>query len=215
METVPVRGLGVKATAVSSIRSPRSSRSVRFFTAYMKPMPQKAPRASSRCSSQESTPSSAYPMHRRSSLPPGSRPTVRGRSAPFRSGERLARLDAYIELLFQEPGSELVMETGASAILRSESGSRPVLRQPLTTPQIVGAFSELMPPEVKAAFPGQGPMKFRYVAAAGEVIVRLEAGHGRFSAVVAPARKPEPKGKLAAAQPAVALAKVEEARGLR
>ena len=127
----------------------------------------------------------------------------------------MARLDAYIELLFQEPGSELVMETGASAILRSESGSRPVLRQPLTTPQIVGAFSELMPPEVKAAFPGQGPMKFRYVAPAGEVIVRLEAGHGRFSAVVAPARKPEPKGKFAAAQPAVALAKVEEARGLK
>ena len=33
----------------------------------------------------------------------------------------MARLDAYIDLLFKEPGSELVMETGTGALLRTGS----------------------------------------------------------------------------------------------
>ena len=101
----------------------------------------------------------------------------------------MARLDPYIDLLFKEPGSELVMETGAGALLRSGSGSRPVLRQALTSAQIVGAFNELVPPEMKSAFPGQGPLSFRYLAPAGEVTVRFEAGRDRVSALVAPAQK--------------------------
>jgi len=96
----------------------------------------------------------------------------------------LARLDAYIELLFKEPGSELVMETGSGAVLRSASSSRPVLRQSLSSAQIVGAFSELVPPELKSAFPGQGSLKFRYGAPAGEVSVRFESTPDRVSAVV-------------------------------
>ena len=93
----------------------------------------------------------------------------------------MARLDAYIELLFKEPGSELVMETGSGAVLRSASSSRPVLRQSLSSAQIVGAFSELVPPELKGSFPGQGTLKFRYAAPAGDVSVRFESAPDRVS----------------------------------
>ena len=123
----------------------------------------------------------------------------------------MARLDPYIDLLFKEPGSELVMETGAGALLRSGSGSRPVLRQALTSAQIVGAFNELVPPEMKGAFPGQGPLSFRYLAPAGEVTVRFEAGPDRVSALVAPAQKdarvrpPEPPRPLPASPPRQAV----------
>ena len=96
----------------------------------------------------------------------------------------MARLDAYIDLLFKDPGSELLMETGTGAVLRTAAGSRPVLRQSLTTAQIIGAFSELVPAELKGAFPGQGALKFRYSAPAGEVSVRFESAPDRVSAVV-------------------------------
>ena len=100
----------------------------------------------------------------------------------------MARLDPYIDLLFKEPGSELVMQTGTGAILRNGSASRPVLRQSLTSAQIVGAFSELVPPEMKSAYPGEGPLVFRYVAPAGEVTVRFESARDSFSALVTPAQ---------------------------
>ena len=103
----------------------------------------------------------------------------------------MARLDAYIDLLFKEPGSELVMGTGTGAVLRTVSGSRPVLRQSLTTAQIVGAFTELVPPEMKDDFPGQGSLKFRYMAPAGEVNVRFESEPERVSAVVTAAQGPK------------------------
>jgi len=96
----------------------------------------------------------------------------------------LARLDAYIDLLFKDPASELVMETGTGAVLRTAAGTRPVLRQSLTTAQIIGAFSELVPPELQGSFPGHGPLKFRYSAPAGEVSVRFESAPDRVSAVV-------------------------------
>jgi twitching motility protein PilT len=134
----------------------------------------------------------------------------------------LARLDAYIDLLFKEPGSELVMETGTGALLRTGSGSRPVLRQSLSTAQIIGAFSELVPLELKGAFPGQGALKFRYLAPSGEVSIRFDSARDRVSAVVSvaqaqkdarakPAEVPAPP-KAAAPSPAVTA---EEPHGIQ
>ena len=133
----------------------------------------------------------------------------------------MARLDAYIDLLFKEPGSELVMETGTGALLRTGSGSRPVLRQSLSTAQIIGAFSELVPPELKRAFPGQGALKFRYLAPSGEVSIRFDSAPDRVSAVVSvaqaqkdarakPAETPAPR-TIVPPPPATA----EEAHGIQ
>ncbi|MFL5310445.1 MAG: type IV pilus twitching motility protein PilT [Myxococcales bacterium] len=134
----------------------------------------------------------------------------------------MPRLDAYIDLLFKEPGSELIMETGTGALLRTVSGSRPVLRQSLTTAQIIGAFSELVPPELKGAFPGHGALKFRYLAPSGEVTIRFDSGRDRVSGVIAVAQaRKDARGRPAeaAAAPKLAIARRpatgEEAHGIQ
>jgi twitching motility protein PilT len=132
----------------------------------------------------------------------------------------LARLDAYIDLLFKEAGGELIMETGTGAVLRTAAGSRPVLRQALSSAQIVGAFTELVPPELKDGFPGQGALKFSYAAPAGEVNVRFESARDRVSAVVTVAQ-PEPRAKRADApapapqRPAPKAAETDESPGIQ
>ena len=132
----------------------------------------------------------------------------------------MARLDAYIDLLFKDPGSELLMETGTGAVLRTAAGSRPVLRQSLTTAQIIGAFSELVPPEMKGSFPGQGALKFRYSAPAGEVSVRFESTPDRVSAVVSIAQAQKDPRSMPivppppAPRPAPVTATGEESHGI-
>jgi twitching motility protein PilT len=128
----------------------------------------------------------------------------------------LPRLDAYIDLLFKDPGSELWMQTGAGALLRKGEAERPVMRQALTTAQIVGAFSELIPPELKEQFPGGGSINFRYAAPAGEVMVRLESGDHGVTAVVSPCQSAEetPRDRSAqaaqlAARPATPAARAQ------
>src|SRR5262245_17162609 len=112
------------------------------------------------------------------------------------------------------------METGTGAVLRTAAGSRPVLRQALTSAQIVGAFTELVPPELKDGFPGEGALKFRYAAPAGEVSVRFENGRERVSAVVTVAQ-PEARPKPAAApapaahRPSPKPAEADESSGIQ
>src|SRR5437763_8508953 len=97
----------------------------------------------------------------------------------------MARLDAYIELLFREQAQSITLETGSGAILRGSTSSRPVLRQALTTQQIVGALGELVPPDLKDDFPPlAAPVEFRYASPAGEVLVRLEPAGDRVSALI-------------------------------
>jgi len=86
----------------------------------------------------------------------------------------VARIDPLIDLLMKEPGSELVMETGSAAMLKSASGSRPLIRQQLTTPQIVSACAEVVPPESRDDFPGDFDSEFRYAGPYGAVRLRFE-----------------------------------------
>jgi len=60
------------------------------------------------------------------------------------------------------------------AITHATTGARPVLRQPLTTQQIIGAVGELVPGEMKDSFPAPS-VEFRYQAPSGEVQVRFES----------------------------------------
>jgi twitching motility protein PilT len=104
----------------------------------------------------------------------------------------MARLDAFIELLFQEPGSELWFETGGAAVIRGPGGERPVIKRALTTAQIVGALSEIAPEGMSNGFPPEPGTVFNYRAPRGTVTVRIEErGPDLLKAVVAPdARKP-------------------------
>jgi twitching motility protein PilT len=113
----------------------------------------------------------------------------------------MARLDSYIELLAGTPGSELILATGAGAVLRSGSAEKPVLRQPLSTQQIIGAIGELVPSELRDGFPGWAPLEFRYAAPSGEVQVRFEPDGDRARATISRATQ-KPKAEPPAPAPA-------------
>ncbi len=116
----------------------------------------------------------------------------------------MARLDPLIDRLFAEPGSELSLETGQGACLASPRGSQLLIKQPLTTPQIVGALTEILPEDLRPGFPQPGPTVFNYLAPAGAVEVRfsLEGAMARAQVLrrtaagaAAPAQ-PRPTGPL-------------------
>jgi twitching motility protein PilT len=107
----------------------------------------------------------------------------------------MARLDAFIEKLVAAPGGELVFQTAQGALLAAPEGPRRLVRQPLSTSQIVGAFAEIVPPELQVGFPGPGETVFAYHSPSGAVEVRFEATADAVRAVVRPlleARAPEP-----------------------
>jgi twitching motility protein PilT len=116
----------------------------------------------------------------------------------------MARLDPIIEKLFKESGHELTIETGGGVNMRTGSAVQPVLKQNLTSLQILGALAELVPVEQRANFPPEGFSSFSYTAPAGPVQVRLENAQGTvkvsvvpFAEVPAPATAGEEKFELA------------------
>ncbi|HZZ85855.1 MAG TPA: PilT/PilU family type 4a pilus ATPase [Anaeromyxobacteraceae bacterium] len=87
----------------------------------------------------------------------------------------MARLDPFFDRLNHSPTSELLMETGAGALLQAPGAApQKLIQQPLTTPQIIGAFSEIVPSELRPHFPRQGLTTFAYPAPSGPVQVRFE-----------------------------------------
>jgi twitching motility protein PilT len=86
----------------------------------------------------------------------------------------MARLDPLIDRLFSDPGSELSLETGQGAVLSSPRGPQLLIKQPLTTPQIVGALTEILPEDLRPGFPRPGQTAFNYLAPGGPVEVRFE-----------------------------------------
>jgi len=108
----------------------------------------------------------------------------------------VARLDPIFERLIREQGVELVFETGAPAVMRTSSGSVPVLRQQLTAQQIAGVFAELAPTQIRSNFPAPGTTTFEYGAPAGRVAVVFERNGGQVRATVkAGGKKEEEEGE--------------------
>jgi len=98
----------------------------------------------------------------------------------------MARLDPLIDRMLSEFARELRLRTGFGAIVRAPNGEVPVIKQPLTTQQIVGALTEIVPVDLKAGFPRPGTTVFRYLAPAGPVEVRVDFADGRIDALVVP-----------------------------
>jgi twitching motility protein PilT len=98
----------------------------------------------------------------------------------------MARLDAIFQLLLADPRGELSFETGQGATLLSSRGRQAPIKQPLTTAQIVGAFAEIAPDDLRATFPQPGPTVFNFMAPAGAVEVRFEMAGAMARATVVP-----------------------------
>jgi len=109
----------------------------------------------------------------------------------------MPRLDGAIEALFKDKASELVLETGAPVRLY-EGGSpgKVVINLPLSSPQIVGAVSEVVPSDMKDGFPCP-QLVFPYAAPSGPVLIRFESQGERVRVAVTPYRphgSPAPRG---------------------
>ncbi len=98
----------------------------------------------------------------------------------------MARLDAFIERLAASHGGELVFETAHGAVLSVDGEVRVLVRQALSTQQIVGAFAEIVPSEMQAGFPRAGRTVFPYPSPAGTVEVEFESKGDEVRAVVRP-----------------------------
>ncbi|HLL53175.1 MAG TPA: type IV pilus twitching motility protein PilT [Myxococcaceae bacterium] len=98
----------------------------------------------------------------------------------------MPRLDPVIDKLFKEAGTELVIETGSGAFVRTQIGLSAVIKQPLSTPQIIGAFSEIVPDDMRSGFPGPGITNFPYASPAGPVMIRFENGGKSVKVQVTP-----------------------------
>src|SRR5258708_2459101 len=98
----------------------------------------------------------------------------------------MARIDSVIERLFRDSAIEMLFETGAGIRVRTGQGFTPVVKQALTTQQIIGAFAEIVHVEQKADFPPEGATEFDYIAPAGPVTIRFERSNDVSRAVVTP-----------------------------
>ena len=103
----------------------------------------------------------------------------------------MARLDAFIERLAAVSGAELVFQTAEGALLSSPDGPRRLVRQALSTSQIVGAFAEIVPADLQPGFPRLGATVFPYMAPSGPVEVRFEATGDAVRAVVRAMPQPQ------------------------
>ncbi len=106
----------------------------------------------------------------------------------------MARLDAFIERL--AGGGELLFQSDHGAILAVGGGQRVLVRQALSTPQIVGAFAEILPRHLQAGFPRPGKTVFPYASPAGAVEILFEANGLDVRAVVRPSAGPAPSAPL-------------------
>jgi len=120
----------------------------------------------------------------------------------------MPRLDAFVRTLFASAGSEILFESGKGASMSSPRGTVPLVRQPLSTQQIVGAFAEVLPEELARGFPRQGVTSFRYLAPDGAVQIRFELDGGLAQATV----HPQPPDEAGAAPPPPTVASTPPSR---
>ncbi|HZI06907.1 MAG TPA: type IV pilus twitching motility protein PilT, partial [Archangium sp.] len=97
----------------------------------------------------------------------------------------MARFDAFIEKLYKESGVAVMLETGSGITLRTASGNVPMVKAGLSSQQIIGALSEIIPADMRAEFPTEGVSSFPYSAPAGAVQVKVQnvAGHLKVALV--------------------------------
>ena len=96
----------------------------------------------------------------------------------------MARLDAFIERLAARGGGELLFQTARGVVLSVDGEQRVLVRQALSTPQIVGAFAEIVPAEMQAGFPRPGRTVFPYPSPTGTVEIEFEASGAEVRGVV-------------------------------
>src|SRR4051812_35439024 len=108
----------------------------------------------------------------------------------------MPQLDRFLNILVSNKATALVMSEGDVATVMIKDSSRPVMKQPLTSAQILTLVREITPPNTPPAPDTQGSVRFEYTSADGTFDVSLTQ-NGKISARI------EPKaGLINAARPA-------------
>ena len=89
----------------------------------------------------------------------------------------MAQLDKLIEKI--QPNQEIILESGKSPVLKSDTGSAPMLNQQLSPAQIIGLIQEIAPAASKAGVTLQNFSRFEYTVGAKTVAIvcEPEGGH--------------------------------------
>ncbi|MEI7703299.1 MAG: type IV pilus twitching motility protein PilT [Deltaproteobacteria bacterium] len=125
----------------------------------------------------------------------------------------MARLDAFIERLAAQDGGELLFQSAHGAVLSVDGEQRTLVRQALSSAQIIGAFVEIVPAEMQGSFPRPGRTVFPYLSPSGNVEIEFESHDGTVRAVVrnaVPGMEAFPQERAAAPAPAAAPARPPE-----
>jgi len=116
----------------------------------------------------------------------------------------MAQLDRFLNLLVTNNGTGLVLAEGDVAKVTIKDSARPVMKQPLTSAQILTLVREIAPAGQPHALDAKGAVSFDYSSADGAFEVSLTQ-NGKIVAQIKPKALPKNGAKPgAAAAPAVA-----------
>jgi twitching motility protein PilT len=101
----------------------------------------------------------------------------------------MAQLDRFLNILVSNKATALVMAEGDVATVTIKDSSRPVMKQPLTSAQILTLIREIAPPSHPHALDAQGGVRFEYISADGTFDVALTQ-NGKISARIEPKAGP-------------------------
>jgi twitching motility protein PilT len=120
----------------------------------------------------------------------------------------VARLDRFIQVLHEHAADGLQLAAGKPATLLVRGALRPIMKEPLTGPQVFGLVQEIAPPAMVSVLTPKAELTFSYASPSGAVEVELRPDSGGPGATIR--RKP---GAVTAAPIAVPVARdLSEAR---
>ena len=110
----------------------------------------------------------------------------------------MAQLDRFLNILVSNNATALLMSEGEVATVTIKDSARPVMKQPLTSAQILALVREIAPSDHPHALDAQGGTRFEYTSADGTFDVALTQ-NGKISARIEPRSGPASGGTRPAA----------------
>jgi twitching motility protein PilT len=96
----------------------------------------------------------------------------------------VARLDPFLAVLREQGADSLRLAAGQPIALKKDGTLRPITRESLTAPQILGLLREISPPELAERLAGNVEVAFTYDGPEGAVEVRVAPVDGALSATL-------------------------------
>ena len=123
----------------------------------------------------------------------------------------MAQLDRFLNILVSNNASALNLSEGEVATVMIKDSPRPVMKQPLTSAQILTLVREIAPATSPHALDLNGAVRFEYSSTDGLFEVNLTQ-NGKISARIEPRARGSASASPAASRPAMATPPVQASR---